>query len=436
MGYETDERLKCYLDTNQLHREQMCLAVLALDKRFAEVRPRHPRGGPDGGRDIEAKYRGELLTYGAVGFVNQAADTEEKRKVVRDKFLSDMASAISGVPSPSAFVFMTNVNLTASEKRELTDAARSKGLIECEVFDRERLRIILDSPDGLAARFQYLGIALSEAEQASFFAKWGDDINSVIATGFQKVQSTLDHLLFLQEARAPILFFRVLCELDRKYSAEEIGHFRAFCSLWLKEPKLNILSILFGASDKSNRFRQDLTGREVEPEGIRHGIGAGQWVQYVIPAREGVEDDEEVPERFEQVGSSSAVGLGTAESITFEYWSSSFIRCEPVLALQDFDDCMFLLMMNKSLATRVHRVHIMSNGYKLLELERSDIAVDESSFESDIPATFSVQECADQWVRIRPASGASAFRLDFFEEVPMRMFSPRIVSAKRQGLLR
>ncbi len=42
MSYLTDERLKSYLDTNQLHREQLCLALLALDNRFTNVRPRHP----------------------------------------------------------------------------------------------------------------------------------------------------------------------------------------------------------------------------------------------------------------------------------------------------------------------------------------------------------------------------------------------------------
>ena len=56
MPYQTDERLKNYLDTNQLQRERMCRAILAIDKRFSEVRPRHPRGGPDGGRDIQANY--------------------------------------------------------------------------------------------------------------------------------------------------------------------------------------------------------------------------------------------------------------------------------------------------------------------------------------------------------------------------------------------
>ena len=60
--YETDQRLKNYLDTNQLAREQMCLAVLAIDRRFSNVKPRHPRGGPDGGRDIEAIFLGSHIT--------------------------------------------------------------------------------------------------------------------------------------------------------------------------------------------------------------------------------------------------------------------------------------------------------------------------------------------------------------------------------------
>ena len=54
------------------------------------------------------------------------------------------------------------------------------------------LRIALDNVDGFSIKFQYLNISLSEAEQASFFAKWGDDIQSIISTGFQKIDNTLN----------------------------------------------------------------------------------------------------------------------------------------------------------------------------------------------------------------------------------------------------
>lgn len=95
MSYQTDERLKSFLDTNQLYREQMCRAVLATDKRFSDVRPRHPRGGPDGGRDIQAVYRDEQTTFGAVGFVNQGNDSDEQKRIIKKKFLDDLESATS-----------------------------------------------------------------------------------------------------------------------------------------------------------------------------------------------------------------------------------------------------------------------------------------------------------------------------------------------------
>jgi hypothetical protein len=163
------------LDTNQLARERLCLALLSMDKRFSDVRPRHPRGGPDGHRDIGATFRGSQTAFGAVGFLNQANDSDEHRKRSRRKFEDDLQAALSE-HKIEVFVFFTNVNLTLADKSEMETSARSKGVTYCDIFDRERLRILLDSADGFAIRFQYLSIPLSEAEQATFFAKWGDDI--------------------------------------------------------------------------------------------------------------------------------------------------------------------------------------------------------------------------------------------------------------------
>ena len=193
------------------------------------------------------------MAFGAVGFINQADDSDEKKKRIIAKFKDDLMSALAATPRPDVFVFLTNMSLTIGEKTALESDARAEGIPYSEIFDRERLRIALDSPDGFALRFQYLRIPLSEEEQASFFAKWGDDVNSLIATGFQEVKGTLDRLLFLQEASAPLASLLVVFELDRVYQTDEIGHFRAFCSLYLKEPKLNVLSILFGSTDKADR---------------------------------------------------------------------------------------------------------------------------------------------------------------------------------------
>lgn len=430
MPYLTDERLKSYLDTNQLHREQLALAVLSLDKRFTEVRPRHPRGGPDGGRDIEAIFRGDQRVFGAVGFVNQADDSEDRKKDVRKKYRDDLTSALSAKPPPTVFVFLTNVNLTVGDKDDLVAIAKKNGLVHSEIFDRERLRIALDSADGFAIRFQYLGVPLSEEEQAIFFAKWGDDINSVITTGFQSIQWTLDHLLFLQESTGPLSSFQLSFELDKAYPAEEIGHFRAFSSVYLREPKLKILSLLFGSTDKSDRLTEPRPADATETHaGIKFGISGAQWEQYFDPPSSNNPATPEAlgsdpPEKYVCVGSSQSVGVSTVQFLSIKYYKGSFLRFEPVLCLQDFDDCMIMPILNRSLALRVKAIHVISSGYKLLEVSADAFEIDETTFEQLVPIEFSDEELADPWTRLRPKD-SSVFQLSFFDEIPLRMSSSR-----------
>ncbi|MCF6226668.1 MAG: hypothetical protein L3J22_10275 [Xanthomonadales bacterium] len=428
MPFQTDEKLKSYLDTNQLHREQMCRAILAIDKRFSDVRPRHPRGGPDGGRDIEAVYRGDQTTYGAVGFVNQANDSDEKKKTIKSKFSSDLKSALGTGKKPSVFVFFTNINFTIGDKESLINKAKKYGIVHCEILDRERLRISLDSPDGFSIRFQYLNISLSEEEQASFFARWGDEIQSVISTGFQKLENTLNRLLFLQEANDPLNRLTFSFELKRKYTAEEIGHFRLFCSMCLKEPKHKILSVIFGSSDKSNRMsnKTDTDFTEQKP-GIKYGICGGQWEQHIELEDEKLDQNDNDEEKYIRVGSSSSVGRDEIEFLSISYSKDSFIRFFPVLSLRDLDEVMFLPIVNKSLASKIKAIHIYSNGYKLKEISHSDLKTDKTEFEPNIPVEFSSNELKDPWVRIRPSHIASAFHIRFFEETPKRMFIPEQV---------
>lgn len=429
MPYQTDERIKSYLDTNQLHREQMCRAILAIDKRFSDVRPRHPRGGRDGGRDIEGVFRETQLAFGAVGFVNQANDSEVQKKTIRSKFKEDLASALNSDQNPAVFIFFTNINMTIGEKNDLVESGRRSGLNHCEIFDRERLRIALDSPDGFAIRFQFLSISLSEEEQASFFARWGDDIQAVISTGFQRIEDTLNRLMFLQEASDTISHLTLTIQLDREYSAEEIGHFRLFCSLHLKEPKHGIIGLLFGSSDKAGRMRGDLQDFIADEPGIKHGISGGQWEQHIPayesgPASAEEDDGSESYLDHTKVGSSSAIGMSKVEFISISYSKDSFIRLEPGLSLRDIDDSMFILLLNKTLAEKVGAIHLYSNGYKIQEISQHELICDTPHRNIVIPAAFSEDELKDQWVYIRPPK-YSCFHVRFFEETPKRLFVSR-----------
>ncbi|OME51801.1 hypothetical protein BSK59_19975 [Paenibacillus odorifer] len=421
MPYQTDERLKSYLDTNQLHREQLCRSILAIDKRFSEVHPRHPRGGPDGGRDIEAIYRDGDLAFGAIGFLNQANDSEEQKKTIKAKFEFDLRNALSADVTPKVFIFFTNINFTIGEKNTLIEKAKEAGILFCELLDRERLRISLDSPDGFSIRFQYLNIPLSEEEQASFFARWGDDIQSVISTGFQRIESTLQRVLFLQECNDVLSHFTLSFELDRAYQAEEIGHFRLFCLVQLKEPKQKILSFLFGSSDKPKRMSPDSKlDIDNQMRGIKNGISGGQWVEYFNT--EVSESDD--TERYESRGYFSSIGQDLIDFLPISFRDSSFVRVGPAVTLKDLDEAIFIAILNRSLAEKVKTIHLYSNGYKIQEFTNDEFHISDSNFNPEIPVMFTEDELNDSWVSIRPI-GSSFFSIDFFEKTPKRMFTPK-----------
>lgn len=424
MSYETDERLKGFLDTNQLFREQMCLAVLAIDKRFSNVRPRHPRGGPDGGRDLEAVFNGSQNAFGAVGFISQANDSDEHKKRIKDKFREDVHTALGAISKPEAFIFFTNINLTLGEKDELVAYAKSLGLAYSEVFDRERIRIALDSPDGLSIRYQYLQIPLSDAEQATFFARWGEDIQAFISDRFTQVESRLNRIQFLQESSAALRHLTVVFDLDRKYDGDEIGHFRVFGDFFLKEPKHRIMSIAFGSTDNTKRISAtDVTQLPINESGIKAGMCGGQW-ERKFP-------EENSPERdkmsYERTSSFTSMGRDELVRLHIKYSCDDFIRLRPALQLQDLNDSMFIFFMDEKFAKKVKMIHLYANEYKLQEIDFNEFSIDRTEFDPEIPLFFSPPELSNKWVRIRPVK-SSAFHVRFSEQTPKRFFDARETS--------
>ena len=209
----------------------MCLGILALDARFSQVKPRRPKGGPDGGRDIEATLDQGQAVWGAVGFRANATDSDEDKRWVQSKFKQDLDAATKENPSLAGFVFFTNVDLTPAEIRMLEEYARAKGVVFVDTLWRERLRISLDSPRGLALRYQHLGIPLSEAEQAAFFAEYGSRIEGLLYEGFGAIEDRLSRLEFLQDCSAPLLAGSVEVQLNRELTPQELGHFRFFVEI-------------------------------------------------------------------------------------------------------------------------------------------------------------------------------------------------------------
>lgn len=433
--YQTDERLKSYLDTNQLARERICTALLAIDKRFSNVRPRHPRGGPDGGRDIDAIFNGRQVAFGAVGFVNQANDSDGHKKKAQNKFSDDLEVALAAAPTPQVFVFFTNVNLTLGEKEALESEGRKRGILHCEIFDRERMRVLLDSTDGYGIRIAHLGIPLSEAEQAAFFARWGDGIQSVISEGFGEVTKALRRMQFLFESNFLLQRFNVVLELDREYEKTEIDHFRFYCYLTLPEPRSTIFKVLFGTTD--NYARKEVhsdADLQATLQRAKEGLCPGHWEQrmegWTTPRKQRVrkaKSASETDERWKEVSVGSATREEKTKALYISFGYENFLlRFPPYLLLSDLDGANYLFYSNKSLFGKIRSIQVFANEYKMAEYAHSQLRAGEWEHIAVPPLWFSQKELSDPWVRIMNDPGP--FSIRFSRSTPSRIVAPEHVA--------
>ncbi len=426
MIYGTDQKLKDYLSSNQAMQELLCAALLPLDRRFSAVIPQQPWGGPDKGKDITALYNKSQTAFCAIGFVNSANDSRPQRTQIIAKFKDDLRKCLLRHGKFDVFVFFTNVDLTITDRDKLQKHAQESGIQQCEIFNRDRMRLLLDSPDGFSIRFQYLDIPLSEAEQATFFAKWGNDIQSLVTEGFTNIEASLNRIQFFHEAEASLSVLAISLELDRTYTARELGHFRAFCSTIMLEPISGIQNLLFGEADNSSRIKiSKKQGAEklVQEYGSQCGM---QWNTAIFerPSKR-TPPKKKSNEQYCLTGSHSGYREEESKFIYLKYQHSGFLRTEPVpIKLKHLDDCMFIFMTNKSLAEKISCIRVYANCYKLVEIAKNTIRVDEPSPEGDIPMLFSTKELNDPWVRIRPTN-ASCFELRFSETTPRRTFQPK-----------
>ncbi len=201
----------------------MCLALLPLLGPYTREQPRRPKGGPDGGRDIEALFEGATVVWAGVGFRNGGGNDDTARKEADAKYRGDLKRMLEENDQLRAFVFFTNVDLPPSHHDELKSHARSLGMTHAEIFDFERLRHVLDSPEGLIARLQYLGIPMSPTEQAALVSKFGRELQRVVTTRLDRVERTLSDMEHFMAFQKPIFRVEVFVELTESISSADLG---------------------------------------------------------------------------------------------------------------------------------------------------------------------------------------------------------------------
>src|SRR5699024_7656359 len=139
------------------------------------------------------------------------------------------------------------------------------------------------------------------------------------------------------------------------------------------------------------------------------GIAHGQWEQHIDLDELENKNEEDNDESLEWIRTSagSAVGLDEVKFLSIRYSRSSFVRFFPIFNLKDLDNAMITPFVNESFANKIKAIHIYSNGYKLQEIDPSDISIDKSEVDPKFPIKFDKKELKDQWVRIRPEKSSS-----------------------------
>lgn len=209
-GRDTDERLKSWL-SSQTDQERLCIGLVSVLGGYINIAPRRPLGGPDGARDIQATAlaSGRAVWFG-VGFLKVANDTKAQRTQIVNKCKGDIDAALKENPALQAFGFFTNVDLKPAEESDLRAYAKAKSIDGFEIYNRERLRSILDSPAGYGLRLEFLDIPMDKEQQLAWLASHHSRLEQL-----QTVTRRMESMLEIQNPlRLLIAYVKFTPEFD------------------------------------------------------------------------------------------------------------------------------------------------------------------------------------------------------------------------------
>ncbi len=378
----------------------MCLAILTLDARFSEVKPRRPKGGPDGARDIEAVFQNEEKVWGAVGFRKNVKDDSKDKLWVKKKFKDDVDAAKKENPSLWGFIFFTNIDLTPKEKERLEEYAHLKGLPFVEVYFRERLLVQLNSPRGLGFRLQYLSIDLSSAEQRAFFAEYGQALEGLLQRGFSGIDERLHRQEFLQECQRPLVSADLVITLNRPLNAEELGHYRFLAQIKDSSGGHRHRSLWIGGQDA---FRS-ATRSEDGSTALLLGTMRLAWFRELDEMLTGPGDMQAVERPLNASPFKASEAL--ANSPQPGGWSTKQLKVGiclegghgPFSTLSDLERKWVFMWVTKPLVPLIDSMYLIVNGYVLAGGPREQLHVKEESTPPSWIKTLTDKEANTPWV--------------------------------------
>lgn len=142
--------------------ERLVAALLRLEG-YANIEPQSPLGGPDSRADILCDRGGFRYVVAAYFPTENQSDSK-----INKKFQHDLEGTQKH--SRNAFAFFTNQRISRGRREELKESAL-KSSAECEIYDVERIRVMLDEPAGYGLRATFLGKPMRDDEQIAYFSR-------------------------------------------------------------------------------------------------------------------------------------------------------------------------------------------------------------------------------------------------------------------------
>jgi hypothetical protein len=152
--------------TNGQAPSERLAAQILLHENYQNLDPSHPLGGKDGRKDAVCQKDG-LKWLMAVYFPRGQQDFNGIKK----KFLDDLKGVKDN--KVDAMAFVTNQELRLAEREALQQAAETTPV---ELFHLERITAILDRPEMVTVRKQFLGIDFTEETLRQEVASVKDDV--------------------------------------------------------------------------------------------------------------------------------------------------------------------------------------------------------------------------------------------------------------------
>jgi hypothetical protein len=329
---------------------------------------------------------------------------------------------------------LTNVGLTPGIIGDLQRLTYGRGVSHCEILDRERLRIILDSNRGYSTRFRYLDISLSDAEQKDFFSAWADGITSLIGSGMKGIDQTTKRIQFLLESQLLLDNLGIIIKLDAPIWKVCRGEFFFQASVTLRVHAKGLMGFTFGGG--SDKIVESLDEWEEGGRGFAKNGQYGFCFSWVLPDTEQYmpfkehEKKLEHPkgaaneDRMEHIRTSGPRGILEVQrdQLYFTALSEPFLfRFEPTCKLLELHGAMVLFDCSKEIADHISEIRIVGGGYELMKLDRSDLNAVKGSFDRlQVPKEGKQEADGHEWTTLRPTTLSSAFSIDLMHTTPKR----------------